>query len=88
MRAGHRYGDMVPASVAGRWVTVVYILSSTFIVINVVANFATLPAMFHRRTTDELILSQVCFICTRGRLSLALPFIPPFLPSARTRTHH
>jgi len=52
------YVDMVPASVAGRCVTVVYLLSSTFIVINVVANFATLPAMFHRRTTDELILSQ------------------------------
>jgi hypothetical protein len=45
--------------VAGRWVTTFYVLSSAFIAMNIVANLATLPGMFHRRTTDELILSQV-----------------------------
>jgi len=54
-----RYGDFVPASVAGRWVTVIYVLSSTFTAISIIANLAAIPGVLHRRTTDQLILSQV-----------------------------
>ena len=52
---GNRYGDFHPVTEAGRWVAIVYIFSACFIAVNIIANFATLPAMFHRRTTDKLV---------------------------------
>ena len=56
--AARRYGDFHPVTTAGRWVAVVYMISSCFILVNIIANLATLPSMLHRRVTDSIILSQ------------------------------
>jgi hypothetical protein len=52
------YGAPAPSSVIGRWVAVAYMASACFIFMNVVANLASLPAMFHRRTADAIVLAQ------------------------------
>ena len=52
------YGDFTPVTTAGRWVTTFFMIIGCFIVINILASFATLPGLYHQRASERLILGQ------------------------------
>ena len=52
------YGDFAPKTLSGRWVAITFMVVGCFIVINILASFASLPSMYHRRAAERIILAQ------------------------------
>jgi hypothetical protein len=52
------YGDFRPKTTAGHWVAIIYMFTGCFLFVNIMANLATLPQIYHRRSQDIIVLSQ------------------------------
>jgi len=52
------YGKPIPTTVIGKWAVTVFMLVGCSIMANIVANLVSLPGLYHRWTSDKLVLSQ------------------------------